>query len=266
MNTSTTTNNPIGFFDSGVGGLTVYAKFRKKLPNENCLYFGDTKHLPYGNKSKDELISYARFIMDFFEKQQVKAVVIACNTSSSAAYNTIKDEYDFKIYPIIQSCAQVISNLPIKKLGIFATPATISSGVYESEIKKYNKEIIIFPQSCHNWVSIVETNSQNTTEATNIIQNDLNKMLANQTDRIILGCTHYPYLLKTLSKFAPEDIFIDPADYFVNYIIQDMKTLNIINNSANTGFEKMYVSANPEQFKLAAKMFYKINTLPKLVK
>ena len=137
MNTSTTTNNPIGFFDSGVGGLTVYAKFRKKLPNENCLYFGDTKHLPYGNKSKDELISYARFIMDFFEKQQVKAVVIACNTSSSAAYNTIKDEYDFKIYPIIQSVAYQLSQLNISRIGIFATPATIGSHCYKNQIQKH---------------------------------------------------------------------------------------------------------------------------------
>ena len=136
MSILTTTNNPIGFFDSGVGGLTVYSKFRKKLPSENCLYYGDTVHLPYGNKSKDELISYARFILDFFKNKNVKAVVIACNTSSSAAYNVIKDEYDFKIYPIIQCCAQIISALPIQKLGIFATCATINSGVYEKEIKK----------------------------------------------------------------------------------------------------------------------------------
>ena len=95
--------SPIGFFDSGVGGLSVYARFREILPNENTIYFGDTKNLPYGNKSKEELVSFARNILDFFESKRVKAVVIACNTSSALAYDSIKDDYEFKIYPIIHS-------------------------------------------------------------------------------------------------------------------------------------------------------------------
>ena len=134
-------NNSIGFFDSGVGGLTVYSKFRKLLPHENCLYLGDTVHMPYGNKTREELISYARAIMDFYQKKEVKAVVIACNTSSSVAYDVIKDDYDFEIYPIIQNSCEVIGQLPIKSLGLLATKATVESGVYEREIKKYNKNI-----------------------------------------------------------------------------------------------------------------------------
>ena len=90
-------NSPIGFFDSGVGGLSVYSRFKKLLPNENTLYFGDLAHLPYGNKSKEELISYAREILKFFKSKNVKAVVIACNTSSAQAYETVKNEFDFKI-------------------------------------------------------------------------------------------------------------------------------------------------------------------------
>ena len=94
---------PIGFFDSGVGGLSVYARFREVLPQENTIYFGDLKNLPYGNKTKEELIGFARNILNFFRSKKVKAVVIACNTSSALAYETIKNEYDFKIYPIIQA-------------------------------------------------------------------------------------------------------------------------------------------------------------------
>ena len=268
MTTLTTVSkntNPIGFFDSGVGGLTVYSKFRTKLKSENCLYFGDTVHLPYGNKTKDELISYARYIMDFYKTQNVKAVVIACNTSSSAAYDTIKDEYDFKIYPIIQCCAKILSELPINRLGIFATHATISSGVYESEIKKYNKNIQIFSQSCPNWVNIVESNSQDTPEDMKLIYYDLHKMLLNNPEKIVLGCTHYPYLLKTLVNFAPVETFIDPADYFVDYIVNDLSNSNLLNLCSNIGYEKIYVSANPQQFQNAAKMFYKVNKLPQLV-
>lgn len=266
MNTSTTiNNNPVGFFDSGVGGLTVYSKFRNKLPNENCLYFGDTKHLPYGNKTKEELISYARFILDFFQEQNVKAVIIACNTSSSAAYDSIKDSYGFKIYPIIQSCAKILSELPIKRLGIFATPATIKSGVYESEIKKYNPDMLIYPQSCHNWVDIVESNGQNLAENIETVKADLDMMLENKPDKIVLGCTHYPYLLDVLSKFTPKDRFIDPAEYFVDYIVNDLKSKNLLNNNTQNGYEKMYVSANPNQFKIASKMFYDVKELPELV-
>ena len=265
MNTLTITNNPIGFFDSGVGGLTVYSKFRKHLPNENCLYYGDTEHLPYGNKTKDELISYARFIMDFFAEQNVKGVVIACNTSSSAAYEAIKNDYDFKIYPIIQCCAQIISRLPIKRLGIFATPATIKSGVYESEIKKYNSEMQIYPQSCHNWVNIVESKGQNHKENVEIVKQDLEAMLNNKPEKIILGCTHYPYLLPVLTKFADKSIFIDPSEYFVNYIIEDLSKNKLLNSSTVVGYEKIFVSATPEQFKIASEMFYKIDKLPKLI-
>ena len=257
---NTTNNNPIAFFDSGVGGLTVYSKFRKKLSNENCLYFGDTKHLPYGNKTKEELISYAKFILDFFKEKQVKAVVIACNTSSSAAYDSIKDSYDFKIYPIIQSCAKILSELPINRLGIFATQATIKSGVYESEIKKYNPNMVIYPQSCPNWVNIVESKAQDSKENIKIVKDDLDKMLKNNPDKMVLGCTHYPYLLDVLSKFCPKDKFIDPAEYFVDYIIEDLTNLNLLNTENHIGYEKMYVSANPEQFKLAAEMFYHVKS------
>ena len=133
-------NCPIGFFDSGVGGLSVYSCFKKALPCENTLYYGDIAHLPYGNKTKEELVGYARGILDFYKTQDVKAVVIACNTSSAQAYDVIKDEYDFRIYPIIQSCAKVIANQNINRIGVFATVATVNSGVYAKELKKYKEE------------------------------------------------------------------------------------------------------------------------------
>ena len=107
-------NAPVGFFDSGVGGLSVYSLFKKQLPNEKTIYFGDLKNLPYGNKSQDELIKFAQTILDFYKTKNVKAVVIACNTSSALAYEHIKDRYDFKIYPIIQSCAKIIAESNIE--------------------------------------------------------------------------------------------------------------------------------------------------------
>ncbi len=251
----------VAFFDSGVGGLTVYSKFRKVLPSENCIYFGDLKHLPYGNKTKEELINYSRAIFNFFKSENVKAVVMACNTSSAATYATVSKEFDFKIYPIIQSCAKVIASQNIERLGIFATESTINSGVYETEIHKHNPHIATFAQSCPNWVNIVENSAQNEPDNIQIIKNDLDKMLDNQPDKIVLGCTHYPYLLDVLSKFANKDMFVDPADYFVDFIKEDLMKADLINTQNSNGTEEFYVSANPEQFKTSSKMFYNVSSV-----
>ena len=169
-------NSPIGFFDSGVGGLSVYARFKKELPYENTLYYGDLKNLPYGNKTKEELISFARNILKFFQTKEVKAVVIACNTSSALAYDSIKDDYDFDIFPIIQSCAKVISEMNIKKIGVFATVGTVSSKAYSKEIQKHNSSIEVNEIACPHWVSYVESGNIASPEAISDIETLINQM------------------------------------------------------------------------------------------
>lgn len=252
-------NSPIGFFDSGVGGLSVYARFREVLPNENTIYFGDLKNLPYGNKTQDELVNFARKILDFFQSKNVKAVIIACNTSSALAYDIIKNEYDFKIYPIIQSCAKVISTMDVKRIGVFATEGTVKSGAYKNEITKYNSKINVLEIACPDWVSIVENVYNNINPEQNIAFH-LKEMLSFNPDKIILGCTHYPYLMDTLKKYANEDLFIDPAQIFVEYVKNDLN--NILNNNNNIGKEKFYVSAQPELFVKNSKLFYDVKHLP----
>ncbi len=255
-------SSPIGFFDSGVGGLSVYAKFRKKLPFENTIYFGDLKNLPYGDKSQVELIGFARNILNFFETKNVKAVIIACNTSSALAYETIKNEYNFEIYPIIQCCAEVISSLNHSKIGVFATQGTVNSGAYKKELQKFNSKIEVKEIACPNWVSIVENVYSKEINTTQDIKQHLEEMLEFAPNKIILGCTHYPYLLKELTKYAPEELFIDPAEIFVEYIKTHIK----LNNSTNNvGKEDFYVSANPEFFVKNAQLFYNIKTLPEVI-
>ena len=251
--------NKIGFCDSGVGGLTVYSKFRNILDTEDCIFFGDLKNSPYGNKTKEQLIGYSRRVFDFLKSKNVKAVVMACNTTSAQTYPVIKDDYEFKIYPIIQSCAKIIAGLDVERLGIFATASTINSGVYENEIKKYNPEMTIYPQSCPEWVNIVESHTQNNPDKIEIIKNDLDKMMKNNPQKIILGCTHYPYLTDILSKFAPKEMFIDPAEFFVDYIKEDLKKSGLLNPQTSKGSEEFYVSANPDEFKIASKMFYHVD-------
>lgn len=257
--------SPIGFFDSGVGGLYVLARFRKMLPNENIIYYGDTIHLPYGNKSQNELIGYAKNILDFLQLKGVKAVVIACNTSSAQAYDSIKNIYPFKIYPIIQTCAKAIAVNNYNRLGVFATVATVKSGKYTDELKKYNSNIQVKELASKNWVGIVEGVGANIQEDIKNIKYEIEEMLKFEPDKIILGCTHYPYLMNEFIKYAPKELFIDPADVFVKYIKHDLNTLNLLNKSSERGSEEFYVSSCPNEFVQNAKIFYKVTNLPTVI-
>ncbi|MBR1943564.1 glutamate racemase [bacterium] len=257
-------NKPIAVFDSGVGGLTVYEKLKSILPNENYIYFGDLKNSPYGQKSKEQLLDITSYIFNFFKKEDVKAVVMACNTTSANVYDEYKNSFDYKIYPIIQNSAKVIADMQVEKLGVFATSATINSGAYKREINAHNKNIKIFEMSCPGWVQIVENRLQEDKSSVDLIKENLDKMLENKPDKIILGCTHYPFLLDVLAQFAPREMFIDPAEYFANYIKSDLSKNGLINEDG-CGREEFYVSANPEEFRHAAKMFYELKETPKLL-
>ena len=257
--------SPIGFFDSGVGGLSVLSRFQKSLPSENVVYFGDTIHLPYGNKSKEELIGYAKSILDFMHKKGVKAVVIACNTSSAQAYDTIKDIYPFPIYPIIQTCAKGLGVNNYRKIGIFATEATVKSGKYTEELKKYNTNVQVKEIASKNWVGIVEKTTKHIDEDISHIKDEIEEMLEFKPDKIILGCTHYPYLMDEFIKYAPKEIFIDPAEIFVKYVKHDLNTKKLLNSSITPGSEEFYVSSNPDMFVKNAKIFYEITSTPLLL-
>ena len=254
----------IGVMDSGVGGLTVLKQLIETCPQENYLYFGDTKNLPYGEKSKQELIDIVKEIFDYFETRNVKAVVLACNTTSATAYEELKDKYSFKIYPLIQTVAKcVASDKGIKKIAVMATQATVNSKKYTSEFKKNNQEIEVLEQACPLWVPIVENKIKNYDEQ-EAIYGYLNKVIEFNPQKIILGCTHYPYLLDKLSKYTTKDLFINPAGIFANYIKQDLIKNNLI-NPQKQGYTRYFASSEPEKFKENAELFLKINSIPELI-
>ena len=234
------------------------------LPLEDCVYFGDTINMPYGEKSKEQLIKFSDNIFRFLEKQGVKAVVMACNTTSATTYETLKNNYNFKIYPIIQSVTEIFANLPIKKLGVLATHATINSHAYKNGIKNFNPDMEVIEHACPEWVKIVEGKLEDKPESIASIKEDLEKILSYNPEKIVLGCTHYPYLINILKKFAPEEMFINPAEAFANYIKEDLKSLGLLSDSSK-GTEKFYVSGSPEKFKSAASIFYDVNTLPQKI-
>lgn len=258
-------NLPVAFFDSGVGGLTVYKEVKKLLPCEDFLYFGDTNNMPYGEKTKEELVEIARKIFDFFGARGVKAVVMACNTTSAMTYETLKNDYDFKIYPIIQSVARVISGLAIERLGVFATPATINSHAYAREINKLNPSMKITEIACPAWVRIVEEHRLNQPQSLLQIKEKVDEMLVHAPEKIILGCTHYPYLRDIIKQFYPEKDLIDPSQFFAEFIKNDLSMAGLLNTDGH-GSEKFYVSSNPENFMTASKLFCELKEPPELVR
>ncbi len=250
-------NSPIGIFDSGVGGLSVFSELIKLLPDENYIYFGDTLNSPYGTKSKEQLIEFTKNIFDFFQSKEVKAVVMACNTTSALTYDVFKEEYGFKIYPIVQNVSAYIADEGYNRIGVFATNATINAHAYKNEIQKYNKNIQVFETACPEWVPIVEKSLMYELSSIGNIKLYIDKMMENNPEKIILGCTHYPYLMSILSKFAPKEMFINPAVYFSECICNDLDKSDLLNNKRK--YEpKFYVSSNPEQFKTASKLFYNV--------
>ncbi len=242
-----------GVFDSGVGGLSVLKKIM--LNGGNYIYFGDTKNLPYGNKTKEEIIFFTRNIINFFIEKNATQVVMACNTSSALAYEVLQKEFKdkIKIFPLIQTAAPKIATSG-KKIGIMATEATYKSRAYTKELLKYNRNLEILEIPCPKFVPIVENKLYDKKESIDNIKKTVREFVNFKADRVILGCTHYPYLLPIMTKYAPRELFTDPADYMAEKIQKSNTPLNI----------EFYVSDNPDKFVDNAKIFMDIKSVHKI--
>lgn len=246
-------NRPIGVFDSGIGGLTVLKRLAPSLKNEQFIYIADTLNLPYGEKNKDELTTIIKKIFDYFKELNVKAVVMACNTSSAQVYDELKELYEFQIYPIIQITSKCITqNTGLKRLAVFATNATINSHAYSKAIKSFAPAMEVYEHSCPEWVPMVEKTLKDYDE-NDLILKYLKPALDFKPEAIILGCTHYPYLLNQLSCFADRSLFIDPAIPFADYISE-----HIVKSSNVSGNLKFLATSDCENFKNKAKIFFNI--------
>ena len=249
-------NNPIGVFDSGIGGLTVLKKLVSALPDENYLYFGDTARVPYGEKTKEQLLEFGREILDWFEINNVKAVLMACNTSSANTLHILKDEYNFPIFGLIKPTAKYTATLDLKRLGIIATSATIKSGAYSKAILEINPSIEVFEIACPGLVEIVEAGKSKSVEAKNLVSKFILPLLEKEVEKIILGCTHYPYLSNVINELTGNpDMLIDPAENIVRSAKEHLEKLDLINKFSG-GSRKYFVSSNPEKFVETGKQFY----------
>lgn len=263
--------NPIAIYDSGAGGLSVLNRMIEFKSYEKFIYFADLKNLPYGEKTPEELFDIAKKVFDFFKTKKVKAIVMACNTTSSIVYDKLKNDYDFKIYPIIQMSAEkIVKNNPnIKKIGVFSTNATAKSGAYKKYLNLFNQNLEVLQIGCSKWVEIVENQDFQSKNAIMTIEKQALKMKKFMPEKIILGCTHFPFLISLLEKYFIKDKIIDPASYFSQSIFEDLKKNNLLCNKKNLLNQndiEFFASDNLENFKKYSKIFFNGKSIaPKLL-
>ena len=204
---------PIGVFDSGVGGLTVAREIMRNLPYEKIVYFGDTARVPYGSKSKETIIRYSRQIVRFLKTQEVKAIVVACNTASALALETISKETDLPMIGVVEPGAKVaVETTRNKKIGLIGTRATVKSGLYQRVIQKEDPQIQVIGQPCPLFVPLVEEGWLKDEITLEVAKRYLDPLLAQDIDTLILGCTHYPLLRSLLKGLVGDQVtLVNPA-------------------------------------------------------
>jgi glutamate racemase len=196
-------NNPIGIFDSGVGGLTVANQIIKLLPNHDVIYFGDIAHLPYGDKSKEAIQEYSYLICKFLVSEGCKNIVVACNTASAFAFNKLtKDFKDVTLFNVIDPVVKYIAdNYKDCQVGVIGTKGTIGSRIYPNKIKKLNKSLLVKSMATPLLVPLIEEGLFNTTISKAIIKNYLSSKSLKEVECLVLGCTHYPLVQDEIEAF-----------------------------------------------------------------
>ena len=259
-------NLPIGVFDSGLGGLTVLNELKIFLPDESFIYFGDTAHVPYGNKSKESIIKFSQSIIDFLDSQPVKLIIVACNTVSSLALKKIKTKT-----PIISVIDPVYNyfynNINfIQSVGVIGTENTIKSKSYVQLIQRLRPEIPVYSQSCPLLVPIIEEGLENHEITQIILQDYLEEIKQHNISLLILGCTHYPIIKRHISNVLSHNVdIVDSAELTATYV-KDYVIKNKITHKQKHATIKVYVSDKDRKFKFLSKNFlnHQIDVIEKI--
>ncbi len=259
-------NAPIGVFDSGVGGLTVAREIMRQIPNEKIVYFGDTARVPYGSKSKETVTRYSRQIVRFLQTQEVKAIVVACNTASAYALEELEKEVDIPIIGVVKPGAKVAAEATKNgKIGVIATEGTIGSNIYSDYIKRIKPEATVLGKACPLFVPLVEEGLWQDPVTDEIAKRYLTELIDVGIDTLILGCTHYPLIRSTVGKTMGEDVtLVNPAYETARELKELLVERNLLSEEeAKLGDNKyrFYVSDGAEKFKRFANSIIKYGIL-----
>ncbi|MBE5847499.1 MAG: glutamate racemase [Lachnospiraceae bacterium] len=244
---------PIGVFDSGVGGLTVVNEIISQIPSERIVYFGDTARVPYGGKSKETITMYAEQIVRFLLEQGVKAIVVACNTASAYALDTLEKEIDIPIIGVVKPGAKTAAETTKNgRIGIIGTEGTVGSRIYEQYISRISPASHVVGKACPLFCPLVEEGLLDDPVTDEIARRYLEGMKGSGIDTLILGCTHYPLIRTTIERVMGKDVALVNPAWETAHALKDLLTeegiLNPEAGDADLKKHRFYVSDSAEKF------------------
>jgi len=239
----------IGVFDSGVGGLTVLHEMYAQMPHESIIYFGDTARVPYGNRSKGEILRFVREIIAWMIDLDVKLVIMACNTSSALVLEEVRSEFPIPILGIVLPGARAAVK-DGKNIGVISTEATAKSNAYKHAVLEVDPTASVLQVGCQDFVPLIESDRIHDPYTLAVAKRYLNPLIEAGIDTLVYGCTHYPHLAPVFQKILPTSInLVDPAEHLTVAAAQELKILRLrCPASSKASTTEFYVSGDPEQF------------------
>lgn len=244
-------NSPIGIFDSGVGGISVLRAIREQMPEESIIYFGDQGHVPYGSRSMEQIQTFSQAITRFLLQQGAKIIVVACNTASAAALKYLREKFpDVQFVGMEPAVKPAAERTQTGKVGVLATPATFQGALYASVVERFANGVELFQDTCPGLVQQVERGNLNGEETRRILRDALLPMLDKNIDTVVLGCTHYPFVIPLIQQIVGESVrVIDPAPAVAKQTGRLLEARGMRNKSGSKGQVKFYTSGDPDTFK-----------------
>ncbi len=240
-----TFNNPIGIFDSGVGGTSIWKEIHQLLPYENTIYLADSKNAPYGQKSKDEIINLSIKNTEYLLNKNCKLIVVACNTATTNAISHLREKYNVPFIGIEPAIKPASLNTTTNNIGILATRGTLNSQLFATTSNKLNNNINIIEQVGEGLVELIEKGELHHPKMTDLLKKHLAEFLKFNIDYLVLGCTHYPYLIPQIQKIIGTKIRIIDSGYAVaKQTKRVLEKNNLLNTTGTNGFIEFYSNAN----------------------
>lgn len=248
MNAANPAKNPIGVFDSGVGGLSVLHEIRRELPGEDLLYVADSGHAPYGDKSTQLIEARVIAIVEFLVSQRAKAIVVACNTATGVAIQMLRARFPVPIIAMEPAVKPAAAHTQSGVIGVLATSRTIASNNFAKLHERFGADVKILMQACPGLVEQVEAGNLSGDKTRALIEQYVLPLLEQRADTIVLGCTHYPFLAPLISEIAgPTVAIIDPSPAIARELRRRLATANLLSTVSRAGTERFWSSAAPDK-------------------
>ncbi len=243
--------SPIGIFDSGVGGLSVLRAIRAQMPEESAIYFGDQGHIPYGPRPMRQIRDFSEAITRFLLAHDAKVIVVACNTASAAALKYLRETFpDVSFVGMEPAVKPAAEHTQTGKVGVLATPATFQGALYASVVERFANGVELFQNTCPGLVQEIEQGNLQGQETRRILEDALHPMLGKNIDTVVLGCTHYPFVIPLIEQIVGDHVrVIDPAPSVAKQVRRVLEAKGLKRESDARGDVAFYTSGNPEKLK-----------------